>query len=877
VSDQTYSFGAWVRLRRQALVLTREELAGRVGCAEVTIRKIEADERKPSPQVAELLAQYLGLADDQREMFVRAARGMIPVGQLPPAIPGAPVASASHRQSATSHIQRSTVPRPSTPLVGREREVIDVARLLQQTDVRLVTLTGPGGIGKTRLALTIATVVQHFFRDGVVFVNLAPVSDASLVIPTIAQALAVREVAGQSLMACLTAFLDDQQCLLILDNVAQVVASAAQIGELLTSSAGMKILVTSRTILNLQGEHDYRVPLLTLPDPHSASDLTVVAQSAAVTLFLQRARAARSTFMLTVANTPIVIAICTQLDGLPLALELAAARTKVLSLAALRDRLHDRFATLTGGARDLPARQQTLRSTIAWSYDLLDPRHQRLFARLAIFADGCTLHAATAICWGADQPHGDALDALTVLVNTSMLQTVQDGEREPRFVMLETLQAYALEQLEATGETARMARQHARYYLVLAEASAPEVRGPPQDWWLQQLETERDNLRVALAWALNGGDTELGVRLAIALWQFWEQGYGNEGRTWLNRAASGSSGVAHTLRARVLLRGGWYGAGDQATTMVEESLALFRELGDRSNTAWALTKLGHHAWLRSEYAQAITFLEESLTIFRDLGDSRGMASTLHLLGDATRDCGQNQQALRCFEESIARFHEVGDQSAQAMALNGLGDVFYNLDDLVQAQRCYQESVALFQQSGNQYGLPWALMTLGRVTAAQGQYPQAQRLLEDSVARFRSLGHQSGLAWSLHHLSTTLILQNAEREAYGLLREALELQRRERNRRLIVASLERCAILLVRRQALILAARIGGAAEALHQSEHIPFAPVDHALYAHETAALTTRMGESALAEAWAAGRALTWEQAADAALAWLNEAQGATP
>jgi tetratricopeptide (TPR) repeat protein len=391
---------------------------------------------------------------------------------------------------------------------------------------------------------------------------------------------------------------------------------------------------------------------------------------------------------------------------------------------------------------------------------------------------------------------------------------------------------------------------------------------------LQRLEAERDNLRIALAWALNGGDMELGVRLAIALWQFWEQGYGNEGRTWLNRASAGSSGVVHTLRARVLLRGGWFGSGDQATAMVEESLALFQELGDRSNMAWAMAKMGHHAWLRSEYAQAITYLEQSLAMFRELGDSRGMASALQLLGDATRDCSETQRAITCLQESVARFRELGDLGGLAFALTGLGDAYYNQDDLVAAHTCFQESAARFQEIGNRYGLPWALLTLGKVAYAQHQFAQAQLLLEDTVARFRSLGHRTALAWSLHHLSATLLMQNADREAQVLLREALELQYIERNKRLIVESLERCVMLQVRQHAFIPAARIGGAAEGLHEREHLPLARADKTIYEREIAALRAQMDTPTLADAWAAGRTLTWQQAADESLAWL-EAMGA--
>ncbi|MDQ5851887.1 MAG: adenylate/guanylate cyclase domain-containing protein, partial [Chloroflexota bacterium] len=479
----------------------------------------------------------------------------------------------------------NNLPAQPTPFIGREREVAAVRQRLLHPDIRLITLTGPGGIGKTRLGLRVAAQVLNDFPDGVYFVALAPISDPMLVSVTVAQTLGVKETSGESLLDSLKAYLREKQLLLLLDNFEQVVVAAPLITELLAAAPGLKVLVTSRASLHLQGEREFPVPPLALPDPKHLPTLDTLSQYEAVELFIQRAQAVNPDFQVTNTTAPAVAEICVRLDGLPLAIELAAARSKLLSPQALLQRLQHRLQVLTGGARDLPARQQTLRSTIDWSFSLLEAGEQTLFARLGVFVGGFSVEAAETVChesgigdqWSGvrGQESGDegrsaspsqiptpdsrlpipVLDGLQSLLDKSLLHQVPGASGEPRFRMLEIIREYALERLAARGEVEATERTHATYYLTLAEAAAPELQGSRQGAWLEQLEMEHDNLRAALRWSLNRGEVEVGLRLGAALWRLWHmRGYVSEGREWLEKLLplSEHSRVSPSVRAQAL-------------------------------------------------------------------------------------------------------------------------------------------------------------------------------------------------------------------------------------------------------------------------------------------------------------------------------------
>ena len=498
-------------------------------------------------------------------------------------------------------------------------------------------MTGPGGTGKTRLSLQVAAEVVEEFPDGAWFINLAPISDPTLVASAIAQTLRVTETAGTSLVESLQSALRNKSLLLLLDNFEQVLPAAPLVADLLAAAPGIKILVTSRASLGLYGEHDLHVPPLQLPDPKHLPSLDRLSQYEAVRLFIERAQAAKEDFAVTNENAPAVAEICVRLDGLPLAIELAAARVRLLPPRALLQRLSSRLKLLTGGGRNLPARQQTLRGAIDWSYSLLNPAEQTLFARLAVFVGGRTVDAVEAICNAAGDLPIDPLDGVGSLLDKSLLRQEEGPDGEARLVMLETIHEYARERLDVSGEGAALRRQHLAYFLALAEQAEPELRGAAQVAWLHRLETEHENLRAALQWALGTGEAELAVRLASALAWFWEQrSYLSEGRQWLATALALPHAVAPAVRAKALVGAGLlaFRQGDyaHATSLSEASLARYRELGDQQGMAGALANLGTVATEHRDYARARALLEESLELSRTLEDDEGIARALNHLG-----------------------------------------------------------------------------------------------------------------------------------------------------------------------------------------------------------------------------------------------------
>ena len=537
------------------------------------------------------------------------------------------------------------LPAQPTPLVGREQELAKARQSLHQPDVRLLTLSGPGGTGKTRLSLQLAADALYDYENGCYFVPLSPISDPAQVAPAIAQALGVKETPGQSLTESLKVYLKDKQLLLVLDNFEQVVAAATLVGDLLTAAPRLKIIVTSRTILRVYGEQEYPVPPLALPDLTRLPTSEQLESYAAIALFVQRARLVKPDFHLTPQNAAAVAEICARLDGLPLAIELAAARIKLLTPPAILARLDQRLKLLTGGARDLPARQQTLRGAIDWGYDLLDEGEKAVFSRLAVFAGGCTLEAAEVIC----NPTGDlpveVFDILASLVDKSMLRQVEEIDKdgtprpldEPRFIMLQIIREYALEKLSEAGQDEILQDRHAAFYMGLAETAEKELVGPGQVEWLGRLELEQDNLRGSLACALERGDAETALRLGNALWRFWQiRGNLTEGRRWLEQSLTKAVNVAVPVRAKAYNAAGILardqGDYDQALAYLQVSLTLQRQIGNKQGVANALNTLGSVTAYKGDYDQAIKYHEESLALRRELGDKRGIAVSLSSLG-----------------------------------------------------------------------------------------------------------------------------------------------------------------------------------------------------------------------------------------------------
>jgi len=665
----------------------------------------------------------------------------------------------------------TSLPVSRTGFVGREKEVAAAKELLQRQDVRLVTVTGPGGIGKTRLAVEVASGLIEWFPGGIHFVPLSPLSDPDLVASVIVQALGIREAGGQSPLEILKENLQDslrEPRLLLLDNFEHLVQAAPTVAELLVMGPNLKILVTSRAALHVYGEHEFPVPPLALPDPRSIPSVEVLSQYPAVALFVQRAVAAKPDFELNRENAPAVTEICARLDGLPLAIELAAARIKVLSPSSMLTRLASRLQLLTGGARDLPLRQQTLRAAMDWSYDLLNAAEQKLFRRLSVFVGGCNLEGVEAVCDTKGDLDLDLLDGMASMVDKSLVQQVEQAKGESRFVMLETIREYALEKLEVSGEEALTKRAHAAYCLVLAE-EATEQSGAEGTEWLERFAFEHDNFRAGLEWLTETGDAEWGLRLGATLFQFWEtRDYLTEGRAKLGKLLKLAGAAAATkVRARALFAAGVLagGQGDYASAcaLVGESLDITRQLHDKQGVAVSLNALAVIAKGRGDVAVAHSLFEESLAVWRELGDLKAVARSLSNLANVVTLQGDYARARSLYAECLSTFRGLGDRTGVAWSLNQQGDVARVQGDTLAARTLYERSLAIFRELGDSWGIAGTLADLGTLAREQQNFPEAHTLYRESLRVFQKLDHKRGIARLLECLACLAAAQiRAER-------------------------------------------------------------------------------------------------------------------
>ncbi|WP_172632048.1 LuxR C-terminal-related transcriptional regulator [Dictyobacter arantiisoli] len=826
------------RLQRQ---WSQRELAERVGTTITTVKRWERQATVPSPYFRMKLTALFGTSEEVLGLREAPSSEQGLLKEPHPRSSPERFADGPHLLDLSEVQRRSTLPSDLTAFFGREHEMAEMKALLQRTSVRLVTLTGPGGVGKTRLALSLTAAIADTFADGVCFVSLASINDPEQVLPAIAQALGLWETLDHPTSEDVEDFLHEKHLLLLLDNFEQVAAASLQVATLVRSCPHLHLLITSRAALHLSGEYEFPVPPLPIPDLAQLPDAQSLGQVAVIHLFVERAHSILPSFELTATNARTIAEICVRLDGLPLAVELAAARIKLLPPQALLARLSHRLTLLTGGARDLPDRQQTLRNTIQWSYDLLTPQEQFLFRQLSVFVAGCTLPALATVCRSQGdeiQEPLDVLDGIASLVDKSfVLQTSWERE-EPRLLMLETIREYGLECLDVDGETASVRREHAHYYLGLAQEILTPLENVEQAIGLERLEPENANLRAALQWALEHQEGGMALHLSGALFRFWEarRSLREKSETFLERVIASSWSIPTQRQGKPLCTTSFLTSFQHSiehlAMLSQEAGVVQREWAGSHQHAFSLYLHGYVAWANGDFATAHARAEEGLAVARAADEAILFAALLVLLGQVAFEEGETDQACALLEEGLARQQVSGDMRGSISTLSFLIRVLFAQDKESLARRRNVERLELSQALHYQWGIADGLTILGHLAMQEGNEAMAKERFDESLTLLREVNENGAIAALLHSAGVAVAAQ-------GHLQEAV---------------------------------RLWGASEAMCRALGESLLLVERVVVVRGTVAVLTELGEEAFLTAWAEGQAMTPEQA----LAMLGQGSGSS-
>jgi predicted ATPase/DNA-binding XRE family transcriptional regulator len=858
---ESISFGTWLRQQRRALDLTQKALADKVGCAEITVRRMEADEYKPSSELALALFEKLGIPEPERTQWIRFARGLAEY-------PNNQIASSPPRE------QKTNLPIPLTSFIGREKDVEHIQHRLAGN--RLVTLIGVGGIGKTRLSQQVANQLIDNYANGVWLVEFASLNDPMLVPQSVATVFGIQQRADQSaLVETLIHFLHGKTILLILDNCEHLLDACAGLAEkLLTSCPNLKIVVTSREALGIVGEALYQVPSLTIPEVHSISTLEKLNYES-IRLFDERAQLVQMDFELTEENAFAITQICYRLDGIPLAIELAAVRIQTLSPVQIAEQLDQCFHILIGGSRTALPKHQTLQACIDWSWYLLDGSEQTVLRRLSVFAGGWTLEAVEAVCEGEGVEAEQLLDLMTQLVNKSLIMVKKVQGQETRFRMLETIRQYARERLHEAWEGDQLRNRHLDFFLQWAERVEPKLRSPQQLEWLDQIETELDNLRAALEWNLTqteGGEASL--RLASSLLAFWYQrAHVSEGRAWLDRALTSSAASDDgVVRAKALHAAGYLARlqGDTLTgqALLEASIDLWRALGPADNTGLAqtLATLAESVRRLGDPAAARSLASEAIELCREQGERWVLAYSLSMLSWAIRDQDDYALARSVITESVALWRALGDLWGLELATQCLCDIATREGDYTVAQSHAAEYLAIARRLGNTEGVALALESLGIAAINLGDRGQAKTYFQESFEMFRELGNKTGQAICLYYFGYLVQFEGDNQTAMTFFKQELALARTTGPLWLGAQALFGLAGAAAATGQALRAARLLGASDARAEAAST-YEDVADGIYRGRTVTnAVAQLGEAVFATARADGRGMTFDQAADYAL-----------